>query len=153
MHIEYRAADEKGLDLIRELWTELNHFHVGKSVYFRQHYEGMTFEVRKGQLLKITAQGSLRIDLAIDTEKNRTIGYCVSSVSFEKAGEIESIFVLESYRRRGIGTILVGNALAWMDTMEVEKKRVSVSYGNEEMWVFYRTFGLMPRMTVLEQAI
>jgi ribosomal protein S18 acetylase RimI-like enzyme len=153
MYIEYHIADEKGLDLIRELWTELNHFHINKSVYFRHHYESMNFEARKGQLINITAKGSLHIDLAEDIEKNRTVGYCVSSVSAEKVGELESIYVGELYRRRGIGTILVRKALAWMDIMGVEKKRVSVSYGNEETWAFYRTFGLLPRMTVLEQVI
>jgi hypothetical protein len=33
--IEYRVADEKVLDTIRELWMALNRYDIGKSVRFR----------------------------------------------------------------------------------------------------------------------
>jgi ribosomal protein S18 acetylase RimI-like enzyme len=150
--IEYHVGDEKDLDRICDLWAELNRCHIGKSVHFRHHYEEMTFSLRKSQLEYIARQGSLRIDLAKETETNREVGYCISSITGDRIiGEIESIFVDTSYRRRGIGTILVRNAFAWMDSQGVEKKRVSVSYGNEETWAFYQSCGLLPRMTILEQ--
>jgi diamine N-acetyltransferase len=79
------------------------------------------------------------------------VGYCVSSLSEDKTGEIESIFLENGYRSQGIGTDLMLRALAWMDKDGATRKRVSVGNGNEEAWKFYEKFGFYPRMTVLEQ--
>jgi GNAT superfamily N-acetyltransferase len=75
----------------------------------------------------------------------------VSSLSAEKAGEIESIFVEESYRAGGIGSTFLTRALAWLDENGSVRNRVSVSDGNEGVWDFYKKFGFYPRLTVLEQ--
>ena len=81
----------------------------------------------------------------------RIIGYCVSSVSVDNTGEIESLFVDREFRSAGIGTALVTRGLGWMDSLGALRKRVSVGDGNESAWTFYRKFGFFPRMTVLEQ--
>jgi ribosomal protein S18 acetylase RimI-like enzyme len=79
------------------------------------------------------------------------VGYCVCSITREKVGEIESIFVEAEYRSRGIGTGLMKQALEWMDRSGAEKKRVFVADGNEQAYGFYRRFGFSPRMMMLEQ--
>jgi len=66
-------------------------------------------------------------------------------------GEVESLFVDKANRSAGIGTVLVTRGLAWMDSCEVIRKRVSVGNGNESAWAFYRKFGFYPRMAMLEQ--
>ncbi len=75
----------------------------------------------------------------------------MSLLSQEKTGEIESIFVEEGYRSRGIGSALVERALAWLDTNDSVRNRVSIADGNEAAFSFYKKFGFYPRMTVLEQ--
>jgi ribosomal protein S18 acetylase RimI-like enzyme len=75
----------------------------------------------------------------------------VSSLSPERGGEIESIFILERYRSLGIGSTLVNRALAWFSENCTVRNRVSVSDGNEAAEGFYKKFGFYPRMTVLEQ--
>jgi diamine N-acetyltransferase len=149
--IEYQITDEKDLEKIRPLWVQLNEHHHVRARYFRRHYEMWSFDDRKVYFEKIAAAGTLRIDLAFDTDKQRYAGYCVSFISNERHGEIESIFIEEAYRSQGLGTELLSRALSWMDTLEVVRKRVAVADGNEDAWGFYQRFGFYPRMMMLEQ--
>jgi GNAT superfamily N-acetyltransferase len=150
--VEYLATDIRDIDHIRPLWILLNEYMRGKSTTFRSHFEQMTFEDRKSYFEKLAMAGSLRVDLAFDPgQSGRYVGFCVSSLSTEKSGEIESIFIHEDYRSRGIGSFLVKRALAWLDEKGSFRNRVSVSNGNEEVWDFYKKFGFFPRMMVLEQ--
>jgi diamine N-acetyltransferase len=154
--IEYRRTDIREIDSIRPLWLLLNEYMSTQTTNFRHHFEQMTFEKRKSYLEKLASAGTLCIDLAFDVrDRDRYVGYCVSSLSNEKTGditgEIESIFVDEVYRSCGIGSTLVTRALVWLDENGSTRKRVSVSEGNELVWNFYKKFGFYPRMTVLEQ--
>ena len=152
MHaVAYRTTGIDEIDLIRPLWEQLNEHYHRKASRFRRHYERMTFEERRSNFYKLHEAGQLRLDLAADSRDGKYIGYCVSSVPEEKTGEVESLFVDAAYRSEGIGTALVTRGLAWMDSLGVVRKRVSVSDGNEAAWEFYRKFGFYPRMTVLEQ--
>jgi diamine N-acetyltransferase len=148
---EYRTSGITSIELIRPLWVQLNEHHHAHVGTFRHHYEQMTFEDRKAFFEKIASTGSLQLDLAFDIGSGQYIGYCVSSLSHEKTGEIESIFVEEGYRSLGIGSALVTRALAWLGANGSVRNRVSVGDGNEGAWEFYRRFGFYPRMTVLEQ--
>jgi diamine N-acetyltransferase len=152
MHaVDYRTTGISEIELIRPLWEQLNGYHQRKATHFRTHYERMTFEERKLHFGHLHGSGQLRLDLAADSATGKYVGYCVSSVSADKAGEVESLFVDKAYRSAGIGTVLVTRGLAWMDSCGVVRKRVSVGDGNEAAWAFYRKFGFYPRMTVLEQ--
>jgi ribosomal protein S18 acetylase RimI-like enzyme len=149
--IEYHIGDVNDLEKIRELWEGLNRHHHERSRHFRHHYESWNFDDRKAYFEKLARSGKFRIDLAFDSDENRYVGYCVSSVSVELHGEMESIFIEEKYRSKGIGTRLVSSAVSWMDSQGAVRKRVAVADGNEEAWSFYERFGFFPRMTLLEQ--
>jgi len=154
--IEYRRTDIREIDCIRHLWFLLNEYMSTRTTYFRSHFEQMTFEKRKAYFEQVASAGSLFIDLAFDVrDKDRYVGYCVSSLLMEKTGEItgeiESIFVDDSYRSQGIGSALATRALGWLDENGSTRNRVSVSEGNESVWNFYKKFKFYPRMTVLEQ--
>jgi GNAT superfamily N-acetyltransferase len=152
MHpVVYRTAGISEIELIRPLWEQLNEYPHAQAIHFRTHYEKMTFEDRKLHFGHIHETGQLRLDLAADSATGKYVGYCVSSLSAENAGEIESLLVDAAYRSAGIGTVLVTRGLAWMDSWGAVRKRVSVGNGNEAPWTFYRKFGFYPRMTVLEQ--
>jgi diamine N-acetyltransferase len=112
----------------------------------------MTFDERKAYFEKVAAAGTLHLDLAFDPQARRKyVGYCVSSLSQEKTGEIESIFVEKEYRSREIGSALVIRALAWFNEKGSVRNRVAAGTGNERVWDFYKKFGFYPRMMVLEQ--
>jgi diamine N-acetyltransferase len=149
--VVYRTCGIDEIDLIRPLWKELNDHHHDRASHFRTYYEHMSFEDRKLHFCNLHESGQLQLDLAYDPATGRYVGYCVSSVSAKHTGEVESIFVDPSYRSAGIGSALLTRGLVWMDSLEVEQKRVSVGAGNEHTFAFYRKFGFFPRMTILEQ--
>ncbi|SCG86695.1 GNAT family N-acetyltransferase [Methanobacterium congolense] len=150
MEISYIEGNEKDLDLIQPLWEKLRQHHQKKSEHFQNHYQNFDFQERKEDLLKKSAEGSMRVDLAEDP-KNRVVGYCVSSLSTELEGEIDSIYVDEAWRSEGIGSRLMERALEWMDENHVKKRRILVANGNEEALEFYERYGFYHRATVLEQ--
>ncbi|MDD3308104.1 MAG: GNAT family N-acetyltransferase, partial [Acetobacterium sp.] len=115
--IIYRSGDESLLDDIRELWEALNQHHRDAAVNFKSHYEKFTFEMRKIKLLEKAKNGQMQIEIAIDQETARNVGYCISRVEFFGDAEMESLYVLENYRGLGIGEKLLSNALVWMDAM------------------------------------
>jgi diamine N-acetyltransferase len=149
--LEYRTTDVKDIELIRPLWIQLNEHRHTLAKTFRSHYEQWTFDDRKAYFEKVAAAGSLQLDLAFDSQRDRCVGYCVSSLSREKTGEIESVFVDDAYRSQGIGTALMTRALAWLDMNGSVKNRVPVADGNEAARDFYKKFGFYPRKMVLEQ--
>jgi len=149
--IEYYATDIRDIELIRPLWVQLNEYHHNHAKTFQDHYEQMTFDERKSYFENVASIGSLRIDLAIDQATERYIGYCITSLSQENMGEIESIFIEEGYRSQGIGSVLVSRAFTWLNANGSARNRVSVADGNEAAFEFYRKFGFYPRITVLEQ--
>jgi diamine N-acetyltransferase len=148
---EYHTSGIQEIERVRPLWVQLNEYHHARAKTFRQHYEQVTFEDRKAHFEKLATIGPLRVELVFDTATSRYVGYCVSSLSDEKTGEIESVFVEERYRSKGIGSVLMTRALEWLDAKGSARNRVAVGDGNEEAWGFYAKFGFYPRMTVLEQ--
>jgi GNAT superfamily N-acetyltransferase len=150
--IKYVNGDQRLLDKVKDLWQKLNSYHCERSEYFKQHYLGMTFERRKADLQKKAEGGELRVDLAFDEVSGKAIAYIVSTINSVKVGEIESVFVEESYRRMGVGAKLMQSALAWMNERGAVEKTVEVSFGNESAWGFYGRFGFLPRKTTLKQA-
>nr|WP_303871865.1 GNAT family N-acetyltransferase [Acetobacterium wieringae] len=149
--ITYRSGDESLLDDIQALWEALNRHHRDAAVHFKSHYEAFTFAMRKKNLLHKAQNGQLRIEIAVDQETAQNVGYCISRVECSGDAEMESLYVLDDYRGLGLGETLLGNAIAWMDTMGAHTKSVSVAVGNEKAFSFYKRFGFYPRKTLLEQ--
>ena len=149
--IKYQSGDESRLDDVGELWTRLNQHHMERSPCFKRYYAAMTFPKRKAMLLAKAARGEMRVEVAVDSETNQRVGYCISSLDQERTGEVESIYILEKYRNRGIGDALMKSALAWMQQKGAAKKTVIVAAGNEQAFGFYERYGFRVRKTMLEQ--
>jgi GNAT superfamily N-acetyltransferase len=133
---------------IEPLWKELNRLHGEESVYFGDYFLSFTFDERCQKFLAGKCTG-LRIEIA--EAEAEDVGYCIASISGENTGEIDSIYIKEAWRKKGIGTRLVSHALAWMDDCGAAKKRVMVAFGHENVFPFYKQFGFYPRLAVLEQ--
>ena len=151
MKIEYLETNQQGLDLIGTLWQKLIEYHKTRFKHFAEHLERVTFDLRKKELLEKTRDGALRIDLAKDMNTGELVGYCVSTVSGNRQGEIDSIYIESDYRQSGIGDNLMKRTLRWMDDMQVTKKILVVGAGNEEVFAFYSRYNFYPRSIVLEQ--
>jgi len=138
------------LDSVQPLWDKLNKHHEISSKIFPDKYRNKTFDVRKR---KFAEEQSLKvnIDLIKNSEKDLYIGYCISTLNKELAGEIDSLFIDEEYRELGLGDILMNRALEWLDINNAKTKNIGVSEGNERVLEFYKRYGFYKRRVILEQ--
>lgn len=150
--IKFAETDARGLDLIGPLWQKLIAHHEARAPeVFAGHFDEITFDTRKNQLLEKSRNGFMRIDLARDDNDGTLVGYCVSTINGQNQGEIESIFIEADYRRQGIGDKFMKKALRWMDGHSVNRKVIAVASGNEEVFPFYRRYNFYPRASILHQ--
>jgi ribosomal protein S18 acetylase RimI-like enzyme len=150
-NIEYIARDESGLGAIGPLWLKLQEHHRACGGEFARTLGAVTWEQRQAGLLKKVAGGRLLVDLARDGETGQYVGYCVTSLTADLRGEIESIYVEPEYRRKGIGDCLMWRALRLFDEGGAKVRTLGVAAGNEEVFRFYRRYGFVPRATILQQ--
>jgi len=146
----YRVTSAESLDTIRPLWEQLRAYHGQLTSPFAGEMERATFEARKQELLTKSTNGTLHIELVSTTSDAADIAYCVSTVSAEGQGEIDSLFVDARFRGQGIGSELIRHALAWLDGIGAKTKVVAVGYANEEALALYRRFGFQPRTVLLQ---
>ncbi len=147
---EIRRGNVEDIDLIAPLWEQLRQLHHRLSPYFKERFQNMTWSGRKQAFLE--KSNAVMFDYAIDTDDNRPIGYCVSTITHDnKTGEIESIYIDERYRKSGIGRKLVENAVSWFDFNGVETQKLSVGVGNESVLDFYAKFDFYPVHIVLQK--
>jgi ribosomal protein S18 acetylase RimI-like enzyme len=149
--IEYVHGGIEWLDEIGPLWEKLNALHGELSPHFADSFRNGSFSKRKAELLTKSQTARLHVDLAREHDSMRPLGYCISTVDPDEIGEIESLFVDEGCRRRGIGGQLMTTALSWMAKEGAKKKRLLVAFGNDAAINFYKRFGFCPRNIELVQ--
>lgn len=136
---------------IEEMWRGLTMHAASHSKDFSGYFANRTFEERQRELTEKMSVGKLRVDIARDPRSGRDLGYCVSTVSPNGTGEIESLFVDELSRGRGVGDRLVGLAIQWMEENGADRISVFTVYGSEDVLPFYARYGFLPKMTMLER--
>jgi ribosomal protein S18 acetylase RimI-like enzyme len=141
-----------GLDRIAPLWEKLNQLHASQDSPFAGQYQSQTFAHRKAELLAKAAVAPLRLVVARDARNARLLGYCVSTAQTGGTGEVESLFLDSECRGKGLGEALIQDALLWMDSIGVSKKKIAVYAGNEQVLGFYSKFGFQTRYLILEKA-
>ena len=139
------------LDSVAPMWEKLKIHHSMISANFSEEFLNKTFASRKTDLIKKSKPGKLRVDLARSKENGAYVGYCISTINKDNAGEVDSIFVEEKFRAKAIGEKLVKKALKWMDDEKVKSKIIMVASGNEGVLPFYEKFGFLPRFIMLKQ--
>jgi ribosomal protein S18 acetylase RimI-like enzyme len=149
MNLEYREIPVEEIEIIKPLWEELNSHHGQITQYFSGYYSGMDFEKRKKNLLGRSIDIKFKIDLMTDTAACENIGYCISSVNHDGEGEIDSLFVKQSYRQYGIGDTLMKRALDWLESYNAGPIKIQVAFGNEEVFKFYSKYNFYPKYTML----
>ena len=145
------------LERIEPLWKQQTALHAEKSAHFAESFTTANFSDRKRVFEQKARAGSLLVILAI-VGPDEIAGYTVCSVCEElsdlgtrKVGEIDSMFILASYRRLGIGRKFLLRCTQWFEQNHAEKVITLVAVGNEEVLEFYRLAGLLPRAILLER--
>ena len=147
--IEYEEGGVEKLEIIKPLWEKLNLYHLKKATNFKEHYEQLSYEVRIKSIVEKSLTGNVAVLLAKDMATGAYIGYCICTEERDGTGEIESLFVDESYRGMGIGERLMEKALAWLASMGTKSYKIVVAEGNEGAFRFYEKFGFYHRSSVL----
>jgi ribosomal protein S18 acetylase RimI-like enzyme len=136
------------ITVIKPLWEKLNQIHYQDSIYFKDHYKNFTFKKRAEKFIKMNDDDIL-IETAME-EDSMIAGYCITTISGDKAGEIESIYIEERCRGKKIGERLIKNSLQWLKNKKASTVGLAVCYGHESVFPFYEKFGFYPRTTRLE---
>jgi ribosomal protein S18 acetylase RimI-like enzyme len=148
--ITYVSSDGAAIDEVAALWEKIKAHHVASTNHFTTDMAAATFAGRKEHLFrKAAGPGGLRVDRAIDDASGQLVGYCVSSITAQCTGEIDSLFVEASCRGQGIGTELTQRALAWLAERGATSTTIGVAEGNESVLRFYARFGFLPRTIIL----
>jgi ribosomal protein S18 acetylase RimI-like enzyme len=148
---EYVELETHNLDSISGLWNKLREHQGSLSPHFPDHYAHRTWKRRKAELLQKSESGGLHTDVVIDQGINKIIGYCVCTVSSDKQGCLESIYIEPEYRQSGIGDKLMRRALEWLDKNQAKTKTLTVGVGNERVLGFYSRYGFYPKVITVEQ--
>lgn len=144
--MEQKDIPKDKINCIRNLWEKLNRMHYEDSVYFEDFYESFTFEKRI-ESIRGKADDDLKITIVVDGPK--FLGYCISSIDGVR-GEVDSIYLEEDIRGRGIGKELIEKHVKWMKERRCEKIRVGVSFGHDSVRNFYHRMGFFERSTYYE---
>ena len=148
--LDFITGGEELLDSVQPLWEKLNNYHQINSSNFPDKFKNLTFDMRKKKFMN-DAYPELRIDLVKDQENNAFVGYCISTITMDLIGEIDSLYIEPEYRKFGIGDKLMSRSLEWLDSKNVRTKIIGVAEGNEQVFDFYKKYGFYERRTILEQ--
>lgn len=141
----------EGLHLIEPLWREQKTYHAALPWPFAFQMAVAEFAQRTHALRDKAKGGRMVVELVLDRPNaNRPVAYCVSSVSSDGVGEIDSLFVTADLRGQGLGKRLTENALEWMRHLQPKRTIVIVATANESAIEFYRQANFESRTIEME---
>lgn len=147
--VEYVVGKRELFDSIRPLWEKLNEHHKEKSKHFKCRFSNLSFDERMEKLLIKLSFGEIRVEII--KYNGAAVGYCITSISENGIGELESLYVETAYRGLQIGDELMRHALAWLDSKSVNIKRIGVTAGNKDILRFYEKYGFFTEYITLRQ--
>lgn len=147
--IEYRELPIEEIDKIKPLWEKIKIHHYERATVFKADFEKVTFSERKRKISM--GKKEVRIIVAQDGNTSQIVGYCLSSISQDDVGEVDSLYIEEKFRRLGIGKELMRRTLEWFNENGIQEIIIALALGNEEALPFYEQFGFAPRTYILKQ--
>ena len=148
--VRFVSGGEELLDVARPLWLKLREHVIARSEHFSAQMSQLSWQERRKEILDKVPGTEVFVDLALD-HADVLVGYCVSTITPSKQGEIDSIFVEEGWRGAGIGDQLMQRAEQWLDASGARMRTLEVTWGNEEVMGFYARRGFLPRRIVLQK--
>ena len=147
--ITYSSVDIKDIKRIESMWQQLISYLGEQSENNRKEFVNKEFSERMSPVLDKARSGKYRLLIANDG--NLDIGYCLSTITKDGVGEVDSIFIDNEFRKLGIGEYLMEDALQFFDQNNTRKDILSVSEGNEDVMKFYKKFGFRIRYYVMKR--
>jgi GNAT superfamily N-acetyltransferase len=147
--IVYGVLDRSEIQLIRPLWDQLRLLTREMTTHFKEYYEKLDFDERTEKFFRDGMR--VCVEVARDGEGGEVVGYAIGSVDAEQNGEIDSFYVDERYRRRGIGARLLERILAWMTEQEPVQCAILTAYENREVLPLYEKLGFYPKLVMLNR--
>ncbi len=146
--LAYTQGGEDMLDRVEPLWNKLNRHHRALATQNKEHYDRITFELRKAMIIKQAAPGKIMVLLACNPA-GEVKAYCASLVDTARRGEIASIYVDDDLRSQGIGSEMMNRSLEWMRYEGAEDTMVTVLPENGKALEFYARFGFYKRLILM----
>src|SRR5687768_7390373 len=81
------------LDRVEPLWSQLRRHHADLAPRWSASLLASSFEERRAELV-----GKGRVLVSMATSQAQDIGYCVSTITSDATGEVDSLFVIPSHR-------------------------------------------------------
>lgn len=129
---------------IRNQAQNAGEMSVGVEEYIRN--------LRDYGLSQKTQNGKLHVQIVSVSGQKEPIGFCITSMTKEKIGEVEALFVAENYQGNKLGSQLFEKALAWMEKEGAIEQRLVVVVGNEKVFNFYAKYGFFLGYSTLFRA-
>jgi ribosomal protein S18 acetylase RimI-like enzyme len=140
------AGGAELLDRIAPLWHELRSHHALLDPTWRDGLLATQFHERKaGLITKSSGGGAMLVLHASTSERSEVVGYCVTTVTPGGDGEIDSLFVVPSHRRRGIGEAMMLRSMQWLAERGAKSIAVEVMAGNADALRLYERWGFRAR--------
>jgi len=145
--MEVVPAQDSHVDGIVEAWEEFAIFHEDKDPRYP-----MVDNVRtgfEGYLRGLMAAEDTLVLVAVEEEN--VVGYSIaqirnSSPAFqrEKFGFIDSMAVLSTCRRQGIGTLMLERIMDWFRSENIDMIELTVAIANQVGYPFWKKHGFKP---------
>ena len=151
-----RLAAQRDLDRVAALWTGITVYHEPLDPVFRMRRDA------GGELRELLRALGRNPDAAIFVyeEGGDLQGLCIVRIDRSppimeetERAEITDLGVREDARRRGIGTRLVDEAIAWARVGGVGRVEVQVASANATAQAFWRARGFGDFMDVLHKRV
>ncbi len=154
MEIEIKRANNTHLEDIKNLNNQLFEFEYNN--FDTSLKVGWTFG-KNGEKYFNDMLNNEIVYIALD--KANVIGYLAGSINVQGSyvtktlAEIDNMFVLESYRKDGIGTKLINAFKEYCIQNKIEELKVTASAKNENALSFYKKNGFNEFEITLKQKI
>lgn len=150
-NILYTIYNIDGFDRIRDLWEDLIKYLMGQTKDRSPPIQWPNFETRKTKFTSKNKEREVSVIIASTAVSGTPIGYCVSSAAYAEYAEIESIFVREDFRGKGVGSELMKRSLDWIRLIGASSIGVAVTVMNPGAIAFYEKHGFLLRQYLLEK--
>lgn len=154
MEIEIKKADITYLKDIQNLNNQL--FELEYNNFDSALKVGWTFEEKGTSYFKDMLENEI-VYIAVD--KENVVGYLAGSINIQGSyvtkslAEVDNMFVLEEYRKYGIGTKLIGEFKEYCLQNKIEELKVTASAKNINAINFYKRNGFNEFETTLKQEV
>ncbi|KAB3524888.1 GNAT family N-acetyltransferase [Alkaliphilus serpentinus] len=158
MGIHYERISDDNISCVKDLCNELMTYQKSKAHIHPEWFDNMSFESRfipsykgaKANFLMVAKDGDEIVGYTYSNISNKTTysgGFATlkavdffdfNSVKGHEVGCLSQFYIKDSYRQRGIGTVLFNESMNWLNSFEgIKDLFIFVSNGNNSALKFY----------------